>query len=65
MKLDKKKMQTEINELKKCFETFNIQLGDTGDKLHMPWLLSQLRNNVALKERINELEDVILGNATL
>lgn len=62
LKLDKKKMQTEINELKKCFETFNIQLGDTGDKLHMPWLLSQLRNNVALKERINELEDVILGN---
>lgn len=62
LKLDKKCMQTEINKLNKCFEAFNIQLGETGDKLDMPWLLSQLRDNVSLKERINELEDVILGN---
>lgn len=59
LKYDKKKLQTEIDELKNCLETFNIQLGDTGGKLHMPWLLSQLRDNVSLKERVTELEEII------
>jgi len=59
LKHDKKKLQTEIDELKNCLETFNIQLGDIGGKLRMPWLLSQLRDNVSLKERVTELEEII------
>lgn len=36
-------------------------LAGTGDKVHMPWLLSQLRDTVQLKERIVELEEIIRG----
>ena len=61
LKSDKKKLRTEVNQLKNCLETFNLKLSDTGDKVHMPWLLSQLRDNVSLKERINELEEIVRG----
>lgn len=43
-------------------ETFHIQLGDTRDKFHLPWLLSQLHDNVSLKEQVTELEEIIHGN---
>lgn len=61
LKFDKRKLQTELDQLKNCFETFNLKLSDTGDKVHMPWLLSQLRDNVALKEKVTELEEIVRG----
>lgn len=61
LKFDKKTLQTEVDHLRYCFETFNIKLQDTGDKIHMPWLLSLLRDNVSLKERVAELEEIVRG----
>jgi hypothetical protein len=61
LKFDKMKLQTEVDQLKNCLETFNLKLSDTGDKVNMPWLISQLRDNVSLKERINELEEIVRG----
>lgn len=61
LKFDKKRLQSEVDQLMNCLETFNLKLGDTGDKVHMPWLLSQLRDNVALQDRVNELEEIVRG----
>ena len=61
LKFDKKKLQTEVDQLKYCFETFHLKLSDTGDKVNMPWLMSQLRDNVSLKERVAELEEIVRG----
>jgi hypothetical protein len=56
---EKKNLQAEIDELKRCFEMVNINLGTPGQEAQMPWLMSQLRENVSLKEKVNELEEII------
>ena len=58
---DKKKLTDEVVELKKCFDMYDLKLKGTNDKVHMPWLLSQLRDSVQLKERVVELEEIIKG----
>lgn len=59
MQSEKKKLQAEVRELKECFEMYELKLKGTEDKVDMPWLLAQLRDSVVLKEKINELEEVI------
>ena len=59
---EKKKLQAEINELKQCFEMANVKMSTNGDKIFMPWLMSQLRENVTLKEKVKELEEIIRCN---
>eukprot|EP00579_Thalassiosira_antarctica_P017639 CAMPEP_0201935426 /NCGR_PEP_ID=MMETSP0903-20130614/35418_1 /ASSEMBLY_ACC=CAM_ASM_000552 /TAXON_ID=420261 /ORGANISM="Thalassiosira antarctica, Strain CCMP982" /LENGTH=638 /DNA_ID=CAMNT_0048475841 /DNA_START=90 /DNA_END=2006 /DNA_ORIENTATION=+ len=56
---EKKRLHAEVAELKQCFEMYDLKLSGTNDKVHMPWLLSQLRDSVALKERAIELEEII------
>lgn len=38
---------------------YDLKLKGTEDKVHMPWLLAQLRDSVVLKEKVNKLEEVI------
>ena len=56
---EKKTLQAEINELKQCFEMANVKTSTNGEKIFMPWLMSQLRENVTLKEKVKELEEII------
>ena len=62
MKSDKKELQNEIDQLKKCFASLPLKLDETGDKIDMTWLLSQLREKASLQERNTELEEIIAGN---
>eukprot|EP00578_Thalassiosira_sp_NH16_P022124 CAMPEP_0181103264 /NCGR_PEP_ID=MMETSP1071-20121207/14773_1 /TAXON_ID=35127 /ORGANISM="Thalassiosira sp., Strain NH16" /LENGTH=669 /DNA_ID=CAMNT_0023186327 /DNA_START=56 /DNA_END=2065 /DNA_ORIENTATION=+ len=59
LQAEKERLQAELHELNQCFKSYNLMLKGTGDKVHMPWLLSQLRDTVQLKERIVELEQIV------
>ena len=59
LKSDKRRLEAEVDELKECFKAQRIMLKGTEDKVHMPWLLSQLRDSVQLKEKVIELEEII------
>lgn len=61
LKFEKKEMQAEFERLRKCSATIELTLSETGDKIDMPWLLSQLREKFVLKERNAELEEIIVG----
>jgi hypothetical protein len=56
---EKKKLQAEICQLKRSFEIVNLNLGTPGHEDQMPWLMSQLRENASLKEKVDELEEII------
>jgi hypothetical protein len=57
---DKKKLQAEIEELKCCLEKNTVKgLNTSDDESQMPWLISQLRERVRLREKVAEMEDVI------
>lgn len=56
---EKKKLQAEIEDLKNCLENVTIKLSTSGDESQMPWLMSQLRENISLKEKVAELEEII------
>ncbi len=62
LKSDKKELQDEMDQLKKCFASLHLKLRETGDKIDMTWLLSQLRDTASSKERNAELEEIIAGN---
>ena len=59
---EKNKLQAEVDQLKRCFEMANENLGSPGHEDQMPWLMSQLRENVTLKEKVDELEEIIRCN---
>jgi len=56
---EKKALEAEVYELKKCFELTNLKLSGTNDKVHMPWLLAQLRESVSSKEKAKQLEEIV------
>jgi hypothetical protein len=56
---EKKKLQAEVDQLKRCFDMVNVNLGSPGHEDQMPWLMSQLRENASLKEKVDELEEII------
>ena len=61
LKLDKKELKNEVDLLKKCYAALHLELSETGDRIDMSWLLSQLRNNATLKEKNAELEEMLVG----
>jgi len=61
LKNDKKLLQEEVEQLKRCSTSLQLELLDTGDKIDMKWLMSQLRDKATLKEKNAELEEIIAG----
>ena len=59
LQADKERLEKEVVELNACFEAYNHQLRESGDKMSMTWVLSQLRDSIQLKEKIIELEEII------
>ncbi len=61
LRWEKQELQAEIERLQKCLAIVNVNLGSPAGEEQMPWLMSQLRENVSLKEKVDELEEVIRG----
>jgi hypothetical protein len=59
LRCEKQELQAEIEKLKKCFGMVNDNLDSPANEDQMPWLMSQLRENVSLKEKVDELEEII------
>lgn len=61
LNVEKEKLQDEVDQMRKCFASLQLKLRETGDKIDMVWLLSKLREKARLKERNDELEEIIVG----
>jgi hypothetical protein len=59
LRWETQELQAEIEKLQKCLRMVNVNLGSPACEDQMPWLMSQLRENVSLKEKVDELEEVI------
>ena len=57
LQADKERLEKEVVELNACFKAYNHQIRESGDKMSMTWVLSQLRDSIQLKEKIIELEE--------
>jgi hypothetical protein len=61
LKNDKKLLQEEVEQLKRCSTSLQLELRDTGETIDMKWLMSQVRDKATLKEKNAELEEIIVG----
>lgn len=59
LRLEQKRLMSEINELNEAFEHYNLQFAQDGEKVDMPYFLSKLRETVHLNNRIAELEELV------
>ncbi|KAL3798037.1 hypothetical protein HJC23_012328 [Cyclotella cryptica] len=59
LRLEQKRLRSEINELNEAFELYNLQFAQDGEKIDMPYFLSKLRETVHLNNRIAELEKLV------
>ena len=59
LRLEEKKLRSEINELHEAFDQYKLHFAQDGEKVDMPYFLSKLRETVKLNNRIDELEKLV------
>ena len=58
LKDDKERLEQEVEEVKTCFKTFECKT-ESGEKVEMAGVLGWLRETVQLKEKVQELEQML------
>ena len=58
LKNDKERLEQEVEEVKTCFKIFECKT-ENGDKVEMAGVLGWLRETVQLKEKVQELEQML------
>ena len=58
LKNDKERLEQEVEEVKTCFKTFECKT-ENGDRVEMAGVLGWLRETVQLKEKVQELEQML------
>ena len=58
LKNDKERLEQEVEEVKTCFKTFECKT-ESGEKVEMAGVLGWLRETIQLKEKVQELEQML------
>jgi chromosome segregation ATPase len=59
LRLEEKKLKSEIDELNGAFEQYKLHFAQDGEKVDMAYFLSKLRETVKLNNRISQLEKIV------
>jgi hypothetical protein len=59
LRLEEKKLKSEIDELNGAFEHYKLHFAQDGEKVDMAYFLSKLRETVKLNNRISQLEKIV------